>query len=340
MSQRTPFYRFGRIEQFKNCVKAVRDHCNALSKPLPTLRFTGSVKLHGTNAAIVYHRGGLLTCQSRERIITPESDNAGFAQFATERHEALVAWLRDIAYSVNANAVAVYGEWVGPKVQNGVGVSALAERQFFVFAIHSFHGASGQKNQFLEKYVATQVAGWQIDGIHSMFSFPTWTENIDFSNPEAVQNRLVELTVAVEDECPVAKAFGISGIGEGIVWHCENPHGIEGLTFKVKGEKHSASKVRTLKGIASTDVERMATLNEFLDRVVTQNRLAQGVDKLGEMGLPVDSSSTGAYLKWVGTDVKTEEALTIEASGFALSEVMHRTNVRARNFYMQVLASA
>jgi hypothetical protein len=40
---------------------------------------------------------------------------------------------------------------------------------------------------------------------------------IDFNMPQLVQNQLSEITIAVEEECPVAKAFGFSGIGEGIV---------------------------------------------------------------------------------------------------------------------------
>ena len=43
----------------------------------PTLEFVGTVKLHGTNAAVVIGDGEHWF-QSRERIITPEKDNAGF----------------------------------------------------------------------------------------------------------------------------------------------------------------------------------------------------------------------------------------------------------------------
>lgn len=39
--------KFGSIEQFRNIVKKVKDHCEYHNTKLPTLEFTGTVKLHG-----------------------------------------------------------------------------------------------------------------------------------------------------------------------------------------------------------------------------------------------------------------------------------------------------
>jgi hypothetical protein len=333
------FYRFGSIEQFKSTVKAVRDHSNFHATPLPTLTFTGSVKLHGTNAAIVYHaRNGAITCQSRERIITPESDNAGFAQFADEHKDELREWLTPLSFTFLGDAIAVFGEWAGPKVQPGVAVSDLSKKQFFVFDIRVLTGDDSVK--LTPAQIKQIVADAALPDVHSIYQFPTWSVAVDFNQPEAVQNRLVELTMAVEAECPVAKTFGISGIGEGIVWRCDDNQGIQGLTFKVKGAKHSTSKVRVLNEIAAVDVARLESVNQFLDQVVSANRLSQGLAKLEELGLPLDATSTGAYIKWVAGDVKAEEALTIEASGFAIGEILYRTSQRAKAHYLTVLTSA
>ena len=59
----------------------MKSHCEYHDIPLPTLTFTGTVKVHGTNAAIVRLKDGTIYAQSRSRIITPTSDNAGFAAF-------------------------------------------------------------------------------------------------------------------------------------------------------------------------------------------------------------------------------------------------------------------
>lgn len=51
----------------------------------PTLKFKGTVKLHGTNAGIVNY-GDRLEFQSRERVLSLEEDNAGFMRaMSTEK---------------------------------------------------------------------------------------------------------------------------------------------------------------------------------------------------------------------------------------------------------------
>src|SRR6202008_3290351 len=124
------------------------------------------------------------------------------------------------------------------------------------------------------------------------------------------QNELVDLTLKVEEQCPVAADFGKFGVGEGIVWH----NAETGLRFKGKGEKHSVSKVSTVKPISAEDLERLKTVKNFVDTVVTENRLNQGLDKLREMGLELSVKSTGDYIKWVVGDVLKEEMDLIIAS--------------------------
>ena len=46
--------------------------------------FYGTVKLHGTNASVVVDHEGNFYCQSRNRVITPENDNYGFAEWLHE----------------------------------------------------------------------------------------------------------------------------------------------------------------------------------------------------------------------------------------------------------------
>lgn len=58
---------------------------------------------------------------SRNRLITPEKDNFGFARFVQENAEEIVAKLGEGRH---------YGEWWGPGIQRGYG---LAEKQFSLF---------------------------------------------------------------------------------------------------------------------------------------------------------------------------------------------------------------
>lgn len=82
---------YPKVQQFRNIVSTIRrgssfDDLDNDGNPIynenrqkPILTFTGTVKLHGTNASVCYNQKEGFWAQSRSRIITSESDNAGFA---------------------------------------------------------------------------------------------------------------------------------------------------------------------------------------------------------------------------------------------------------------------
>lgn len=78
-------------------------------------------KLDGTNACIVIEEGEVTGVQSRKRMITPESDNFGFAQWVSDNEEELLK-LGDGHH---------FGEWVGPGIQKNH--YDLSEKTFFLF---------------------------------------------------------------------------------------------------------------------------------------------------------------------------------------------------------------
>lgn len=328
------FKKFESIEQFRSAIKEVRDYSYRHSTPIPTLTFKGTVKIHGTNAGIRYnYETDELICQSRERIITPFSDNAGFAAWVNGPDGNMA--IRDIidntwiyfnqVYHTKPKELSIYGEWAGKGVQSGVGVSEL-NKKFFIFRIE-VDGVILDITQFKTPVFNPDY------GVFSIYDFPTWEIEIDFNNPEAVQNKLVELTMAVEAECPVAKKFGVSGIGEGIVWN----NAQTGVTFKVKGEKHSASKVKALKELAPVDVALFNAMAEFTDAVCSESRLQQGIHKLQEMGLEPEPKNTGAYIKWVVQDVLKEEGDTIVANGFDWKKLSGNISNKARQYFLNHL---
>jgi hypothetical protein len=338
------FRKFGSIEQYKNVITNIRQHAKKYDKPLPTLTFVGTVKLHGTNAAIGYNAAtGELWAQSRERIITPFDDNAGFAKYFEEHKILWEQFLSsvtesdtsklagtEVAERLQKARVVIFGEWVGPGIQKGVAISEIERKSFFPFELKVYIPGDDGEDVMLMRYdimdypdVAT------IPDCYRIGSFDPKVISIDFSRPQDFQNELVELTLKVEDRCPVAQEFGKFGIGEGIVW--ENKE--TGLRFKVKGEKHSTSKVSTVKQIAAVDLERMASIKVFVDNCVTENRLEQGLAKLGEMGKPIDVSSTGDYIKWVVGDVLKEEMDVINASMLDKKELMPALSNRAKEYW-------
>jgi len=69
-------------------------------------------KIDGTNAAIVIENG-IVKAQSRNRFITPDDDNFGFARWVDANKDALVATLGEGRH---------FGEWFGKGIQRGYGM--------------------------------------------------------------------------------------------------------------------------------------------------------------------------------------------------------------------------
>jgi len=327
--------KFPSIDQYRNVIRHVQTHARFVgkdengdaiydaSRPLPKLKFRGTVKLHGTNAGIVYDVAtDTLSFQSRERELSLISDNAGFMLTMLKFKTELLEYFRELisderldpSRSDNPKKIVIFGEWCGRGIQKGVAISEV-DRMFVVFAHKEVYADGYTYWQDLfgagEDVSLSQEADKVIRWIGE---FPTYEIEIDFAFPEIAQNKMIEITEAVEAECPVGKAFGISGVGEGVVWTCITPGWNDsGTWFKVKGELHSASKVKTL---ASVDVEAVESLRAFVEATVTEARLEQGLDNLvREQLLPFEMKSLGDFIRWVYNDVLKEEQDTLVASG-------------------------
>jgi len=138
------------IEQFRNVVANVNRQFNFVgldengeaiydhTKIKPTLTFKGTVKLHGTNAAVCYNTVGGLWAQSKENIITPEADNMGFAFFVESNKEAFFALIDKVVDATHVdtvmNTISIFGEWCGGSIQKNVGISNLP-KSFFIFGV-------------------------------------------------------------------------------------------------------------------------------------------------------------------------------------------------------------
>ena len=169
--------------------------------------------------------------------------------------------------------------------------------------------------------------------IHSIKDFPTYSVDIDFNCPEKTTNTLTAITEAVEDECPVAKAFGVEGIGEGVVWSTEYKDQV--LRFKVKGEKHTSSKVKKL---ANVDIEKIESIDKFVEYAVTPSRLSQGIEVVfTQENLDLDIKMMGKYLKWVMGDIVKEEMDTLKGNNLEPKDISRAVNTKSREYFMKVL---
>lgn len=316
-------HKFTDIGQFRNVVKAVRSDHDYQGKdedgkaiyrhtsPYPSLVFRGTVKLHGTNAAIVKYADGHYEFQSRQRVLSLGSDNAGF--YAAMQLEPYQAMFNGVAFD---DYCAVYGEWCGGNIQSGVGI-AQCEKMFIPFAVK----IDGEYNH--DALVGLMWGGKQV------YDFDNFREVVDFNAPEESQPRLAKFTEDVEAECPVTYALtGKRGVGEGVVW--EGWHDDERYIFKVKGEKHSVSKVKTL---AAVDPEEIAKMREFVEYAVTENRLLQGISVLQEQDKELCPKSTGDFLGWVIRDIIKEEEDVLVANKLDVKKVGKYLSEAAKNWW-------
>lgn len=317
--------KFPSIEQFRSVIRHIQNHTRFAgldengdavydhSTPLPTLKFCGTVKLHGTNAGIVYNFAtDTFTYQSRERVLELTKDNAGF-MLTMMAHEATIRAIiekmkPDFEEDPAVTDLVLFGEWCGSGIQRGVALTQLP-KMFVIFAAKVITNDDTNRWLVMDDY----GINYPEERIFNIHNFPTWEVDIDFKYPEIAQNKMIEITEAVENECPVGKHFGVSGIGEGVVWACvSSEHSDSGTWFKVKGEKHSVSKVRTL---AAVDVEAVENMRAFVESAVTEARLEQGLDNLvREQLLPFEMKSMGDFIRWVYNDVLKEEMDTIVAN--------------------------
>lgn len=325
MRKHVPFTKIG---QYRNII---RDVCHVpdgeIRKIQPTLTFTGTTKIHGSNAGISCTKEDGIWYQSRKNIITPEKDNAGFTFFASQREDF---WYKIFDYLYKDGYITtIFGEWAGKGIQSGVAVAEL-EKRFVVFAV-KYTGIEDEADHF---YIKPDFMNEDLD-IYNIYDFPTHTIEIDFNTPELAQAKMIDLVDAVEKECPFAKYFGISGVGEGLVWSCfdENDHRIH--IFKTKGEKHSASKVKT---IAPVDVEKMNSVREFVEYAVTENRLNQAVEQVFTIiSEEPRIQMMGDFLKWINKDVISEEIDTLNENGLEPKDVGKAMSVKARMWFMEFL---
>ena len=305
----------------------------------PTLEFVGTVKLHGTNAAVVIGDGEHWF-QSRERIITPEKDNAGFAVFATAKIACFINIAKEIRNKVaqyNGQDIAIYGEWCGGNIQNNVAINQLP-KMFVIFGIDLI-----DKNEVRthlgrdQAYKVSDNSELVNENIYSIHGFLEFNCIIDFNNPRAIQNNLNEITSAVELECPVAKKLGVNGVGEGVVWRCISPeYESADFWFKVKGEKHSKSKVKTL---AVVDVERMDNIEKIVRRVAHNGRLEQMHQQVFDTlnGGQTNVGKLGAFIKAVMGDILKEEIDLLATNRVSGKEISGRVSKRCREFIMNQL---
>ena len=306
------FVKFPSIGQFRN---AAHDHMSmAKNGYISTIvKLTGLVKLHGTNAAICFDKN-YIWFQSRNNIISVDSDNCGFANYGNSIISELTKF-RDSVHINDDEIYCLFGEWVGKGVQKGVALSEL-EKQFVPFesCIHR----DNENYYFDIDETMDQVKRL---GLYQCITDALMLKKeIDFLNWTSFQNELISITDGVENECPYGKLNGVSGIGEGVVWSYNIGH--DRFRFKVKGDKHA--KTSKIKKIKKVDDEKESLIIGFVnDYCCTDSRLNQAANNVFNLndGGFIDTRKTGDFLKWIFKDINKEESDLMIEKGITSKDI-------------------
>ena len=277
--------KFQHLESFKEARK------QALRRGIYSARFVPTTKLHGCNAGVVLPANGTpLVAQSRNRVLTLDADNYGFAAWVAEHEGALREYLFAVRGAETTSDFVVWGEWVGPGIQRGVACSQIPRRVWAPFA------AAFMRGDALEYVSAPPFPLDAGTGIYPVLRWGPAEISLDKPLPAWVE----EATAAEDARCTWSWGrFGVEGSGEGLVWvPVDAPYA---LTFKTKGLAHREVGPRPER--PATDA---SAAEELAGRLCQPARLDKGLDYLREIRLPLDRTSTGAYLQWVHQDVQRE----------------------------------
>ncbi|CAK5283779.1 unnamed protein product [Mycena citricolor] len=292
--------------------------------------FLGTVKLHGTNATIVFSHGSKTPqIQARSWIIQSTSkDNSGtFALLSKIPLSQLVDQILAVQGCGNAfDEIYVCGEIAGRGVQRGVAITQL-------------------------EYKSCALPGYRL---YNIAQYKTFEIDIDFDSEESTTeaNTLMnELTAEVCAQCPFAGAFEkdgqqIVGAGEGIVWTMVSSGTDEFddtllVNFKTKGDQFS-TVLRPPKNKKSLGLELPEACTEFADYALGERRMEQGIEYLeGEQarqGLPIagiDIRLIGPFIKWVVDDAIREERNEMERLSIEERDAKKVLGARVRAWYMR-----
>jgi hypothetical protein len=298
---------------------------------LPQIPVTFTTKCHGTNASRSINVDGEQWSGSRTQIITPESDNAGFATFCHSKNDVFAELFKLIPFN-GYDYITIFGEWCGTKIQKGVAISELP-RMFVIFDIKRSYDNPEDGDNVYATNEEIKLLRSPENQIYNIFDYPTHEIVVDFGNPSLSQNAIIDLTLSVEEECPVGKAFGVSGVGEGVVgsfiWN-----GIK-HRFKSKGIKHAGvSKVKVLHTV---DEPRLRKILEIADQVTPSWRLSQMYKTIqGESDEILERTKIAEFIKLVIADVVKEDLDIIIDAGFELKDVASKISNISKNYFFDM----
>lgn len=306
----------------------------------PVLTFRATVKVHGTNGGLVKYEDGSIKFQSRERELTPEDDNMGFAAFMSKigtstldemLFKPLESKLSESGVKVEY-PLAIFGEFAGTGVTKKVSVSKLPVF-FMVFSAHHGELVENTKNWVSDDILGTvKLADRRI---FNALDFPVLKIDIDFKNPKPALELAEQETAKIDKVCPVGLVLGKEGTGEGLVWVCITP-GYENnrYWFKTKGDSHKQNKTRSE---TDTSDESYSAVKALVEEYLTESRLERGIAHLHEKGISLTQANTGQFVQFVCSDIVKDSQAALTASNIDEKAVFKTASKPCAQWYFKYM---
>jgi len=242
-------------------------------------------------------------------------------------------------YSINlaTHIISIFFEWSGGNIQKLSAVTGLDKRAFIFPYFKVSPLIQDEENTESSTWLSTRSEhNWNAN-IYNITCYSKFPITINFNTPLLSQNSMIKAVEEdIEPNSPIGDYFGVQGnVGEGIVYFFEYQDTI--YRFKVKGKKHSSSKVKTLKPV--DDIKEQSKI-DFANYVCTPDRLEQAwqtIFGLNHELMEPDISQTGTFLRAVIADVHKEESDILSSKNLEPKDVNSTISKLARQWFMQEL---
>jgi hypothetical protein len=344
------FKAFKKIPQFKDAIKTIRlqsqftgldDEGRPIynaEAPLPVVKFTGTVKLHGSNASIRLDRNtGIVTPQKRTSDLGGIAGHFGFVEHVKAHEDFYREKLTEICDRYDISSVNVFGERVGEGVQKKVAISELPKR-FVAFEVWD-----GDNECYLDAKEALRDFRDHSKRCYNIWDYETFEIEVDTRYPELSVEVINKLVEQVEKVCPVSKAMLLiekpdryedreEFLGEGIVFRSED----YSIFFKSKGDKHATGGGKR----ATVNPIKAGNVKEFIDKTVTVDRLQQCWDEVASTsGGEVQMKQMPDLMRWIFNDIMTEEGDALEYNDLSKKDVSGAIANTARPWFIAKINS-
>jgi len=336
------FVKWPSIEAFHHVCKSVDISFNKLNREFKVyndalegeISYKPKIKLHGTNAGITINGNGDLFIQKRNGCINVQNDNLGFASWVTKNKDI---WISKSKFDGVTN-ITIFGEWCGPGIQKGVAINKIDNKIFAIFAVQIndkiLIDPTDIEQEIGKLPENTYILPWMTNRLFNL-------NFIDKSNLQNFSNVASDLVKDIDNCDPWVKdVFNVEGVGEGLVWYPVNFLN-KGLIdrdllslyiFKTKGEKHQIIKSKKLVFI---DPKIAKSINEFVDMVVTEPRLEQGVRETNNGELEFNIKKIGPFIGWMCKDINKECSLELEEGNLDWKLVSKAIASKSRNWFLK-----